>query len=74
MKYALTIEKVYDEENKAVEVYGIAAIDEGEVLKSVSDVFTDKNVAESFIDICNQGHLSIIHLDDVIADIIETSS
>ncbi len=60
---------VYDEENNAYKVYGISASNEkGEVIKSYDDVFFEEEEAIKLVKACNDGKLSVIHLEDVIED------
>lgn len=69
MKYILRTDTIYDENKKAYTVYGIMAVSSnGEVIKSVPDVFFDKDKAEDFVDRCNKDRLPLVHLDDVIED------
>lgn len=71
MRYTLRTDMIYDENDKMLTVYGISAVDvEHNILKSVPDIFTDKLKAEQFIDLCNRKKLSIVHLEDVIKDVI----
>ena len=52
-------------------VYGIDAVDKyGNILSSYTDIFFDKTKAEKFVALCNNCELELIHLPDVIEDII----
>lgn len=74
MKYALKTDKIHSEENKLFIVYGIIAADsEKQVISFIADIFCDKIKAERFIDLCNRGQLSILHLNDVINDVLESA-
>lgn len=67
--YKLGSGYIFDEDGNAVVTYGIVAVDsEGNILKSVPDVFLDKAQAEKFIRLCNSQKLELIHLLDVIED------
>ena len=59
---------------KYVLTYGIACVDKqhgnNEVIAQISDITTDKNDAERLVDLCNEQHLSPVHLQDVINDLI----
>ena len=69
--YTLRVDTVTDEENCEYLVYGITAIDTfGNVLKTFKDIFFDKQKAENFIELCNQEKLELIHLQDVVEDIL----
>lgn len=73
MTYTLKTNKIRNEGDKVFTVYGITAIDEkNRVINSVDDIFVDKVKAERFIELCNKNQLSILHLKDVIDDVIST--
>ena len=70
--YRLKTDKVYDEEGFLHTVYGIEALNaENLIVASVADVFFDKAKATEFITLCNALKLSLIHLPEVIEDILE---
>ncbi len=70
-KYALTENIAYDEDNNPHSIYGIKAINSnGETIKAYSDVFFDREEAEQFVRRCNDGELSLIHLQDVVEDAV----
>ena len=60
--------------NQYVLTYGIACIEikqnYSEVIQSISDVSTDKGVAQRIVDTCNAQELSPEHLADVIDDLV----
>lgn len=67
--YRMQKNTVQDEKKQVYTVYGIEAIDcTGKVLSSFPDVFFDRQAAERFVGLCNDGKLSLIHLRDVVAD------
>ncbi len=70
--YVIRVDTISNEANQAYIVYGIEAIDtrKGTVLSSFPDIFTDLNEAESVIQLLNEEKLDLIHLPDVINDII----
>lgn len=69
--YKLRTDIVLDEDNCEYTVYGITALDSYEnVLMTVEDIFFDKQKAEEFVELCNQEKLELIHLQDVIEDIL----
>lgn len=69
--YTLRTDIVTDEDNHKHIVYGINALDSfGSVLKSVDNIFFSKQKAEEFIELCNEEKLELIHLKDVIEDIL----
>ena len=58
-----------DEERQAHTVYGIEAIGAGgEILSSFPDVFSDKQKAECFADLCNDESFSLMHLQNAVED------
>ncbi len=67
--YTLRTDILIDEENHKHTVYGINALDFENVLKSIADIFFDKQKAENFIELCNEEKLELVHLQDVIEDI-----
>jgi len=72
VKYILRADTVTDEDNCEHLVYGITAIDtRSNVLESYEDIFFDKQKAEEFIELCNEEKLELIHLPDVIDDILD---
>lgn len=72
VKYTLRTDIVTDEDNNKHTVYGVDALDRFEnVLESVADIFFDKQKAEEFIKLCNEEKLELIHLQDVIEDVLE---
>lgn len=67
--YCMRCDTVCDEEKNVCTVYGIDAIrSDGKVLSSYSDVFFDRQQAECFVNMCNEGKLALIHLSIVIED------
>lgn len=71
MKYILRTDILTDEENRRHTVYGITALDSrGNVLQSVADIFFCKEKAENFITLCNEEKLELIHLQNVIEDVL----
>ncbi len=70
--YRMKTDTVYDEEGFLHTVYGIEALNaENLIVASVADVFFDKVKATEFIALCNDLRLSLIHLPEVIEDILE---
>ena len=71
VKYALRTDIVTDEDNRRYTVYGITVLDTfGKVLKTFEDIFFSKQKADNFIELCNKEKLELIHLQDVIDDIL----
>ena len=67
--YCMRKDKVHDERQNEHTTYGIEAIDsDGETVRSFPDVFFDRQRAERFVRICNEGGLSSVHLPDVLED------
>lgn len=70
--YRLRTDNVSDEEGVLHTVYGIDAFAPNKNrVASVADVFFDKQKAEDFIESCNVLKLSLVHLPDVIEDVLE---
>ena len=71
VKYILRTDVVKDEDNKKYTVYGITALDNfGNVLKTFEDIFFSKQKAEEFVELCNHEKLELIHLQDVVEDVL----
>lgn len=69
--YRTRSDVIYDEDGKKYTVYGIEAItSKNNVITSVSDIFFDEADAQAFVKRCNNNKLSLIHLYDVIEDIL----
>ena len=69
--YTLRTDIVTDEENQRHTVYGIDVLDNFKnVIKTVKDIFFNKQKAENFIKLCNEEKLELVHLQDVIEDIL----
>ena len=68
--YSIMENLVCDEDQAVYTImYGIQAINpNGEIVKCYSNIFFDKKDADSFVKVCNEGQLSLIHLEDVIED------
>lgn len=60
-----------DEDNREHAIYGITALDSsGNVLKTIKDIFFDKQKAENFVELCNKEKLELIHLQDAAEDVL----
>lgn len=69
--YQTTTDVSLDEDNESVSVYGIEAVDrKGHVLRCIPNIFTNRDLAEKFVSLCNAEALELIHLDDVIEDML----
>ncbi len=69
--YRLREDTIHDEEGKEYIVYGIEAVNsKKKVPSSFSDIFFDKQKAKTFVNLCNEGKLELIHLTDVVDDAI----
>ena len=67
--YRMRMDIVGDECGDKHKVYGVEAVAEnGEIVASATDVFTDKDRAEELIERINRLELSIYHLMDIIDD------
>lgn len=70
-RYILRTDTVTDEDNQRYTVYGITAIDSrGAEQETFPDIFFDKQKAEEFVTLCNTEELELIHLADVIDDVL----
>ena len=69
-KYELVREELTDPERGAYTAYGVVLKQNGQILRTISDVFFNLAVAEQFISQCNELQLDPIHLDDVIEDLL----
>ena len=68
--YILRADTLTNKNNCKYTVYGISALDNfGNVLKTVQNIFCNKQKAKAFIKLCNQEKLELIHLQDVIDDL-----
>lgn len=69
--YHMTVETEMDITGKKYKAYGIKVTDgNGGVITIVPDVFTDMQKADEFIRIFNSAELSVIHLFEVLDDIL----
>ena len=68
--YALREDTLLNENGKEINVYGVNCIHCGKVTKSLADIFTDKEKAAEFVDLCNKSELSEIHFLDAVEDIL----
>lgn len=70
VKYTLRTDILNDENNQKHTVYGITALDSfGNVLETIEDIFSNKEKAEEFIELCNEEKLELIHLQNVVDDL-----
>ena len=71
--YRVIADTLLNESQMPITVYGIEAVDaDGRIAASVPDIFTSKEEADHFAHRCNALSLSILHLPDVIEDILGT--
>ena len=69
-KYEVRKDYILDEENVKHTVYGIEVRQNDKLIKAITNVFLDLKKAESFVALCNSEELELIHLMDVIEDIL----
>ena len=69
-EYTLRIDIFYDEEGNPHLIYGVNAFEDGDIRQVFPGIFRDRGEAEKFIDLCNSEQLEIIHLPDVIRDLL----
>lgn len=69
--YRLNKSIIYDENGEKHNVYGINAVRlDGLISKSFHDLFFEKEKAENMIRMLNDNKLELVHLEDVIEDIL----
>lgn len=67
--YRVRKDTMLDEERNVRTVFGVEALDgEGKVVSGFSDVFFDGQKAESFVSLCNDSGLSLIHFSSAVED------
>ena len=69
-KYRMRKDEIADEEGVLHTVYGVEAWRRGEMVRCIPDVFFKKERAEHYIGLFNKLELRLIHLDDVIEEIL----
>ena len=71
VKYVLRTDIVTDDRNQKYTTYGISAINNFKnVLKTFPNIFFSKDKAEEFVNLCNEEKLELIHLKDVVEDVL----
>ncbi len=68
--YAINEIPVTDEFENKILSYGVNAFLNDNLILSVYDISTDKEMIEDLIDKLNKNKLSVIHIHDVIEDIL----
>jgi hypothetical protein len=69
MYYEIIAEQLWCEDAGYYNAYGVVVKDDrGNESLRISDVFTDKKIAEDFVCRCNRLGLDIIHIYDAIED------
>ena len=69
--YQLRKDSISDEDGKPHLVYGIDILSSsGKILKSIPDIFLNEKEAKKFVTLCNSEELDIIHVYDVIEDVL----
>ena len=69
--YRVREDAIHDEDRKKYMVYGIEAVDsKGKILKSFPDIFFDRREAKRFVNLCNENDLELIHLADIVEDML----
>ena len=62
-----------DDESLPKIVYGVTVYDfQGKLIRQVNDLSTEREVIEEFVARCNSGQLHRIHVEDVLADFVES--
>ena len=67
--YQLNETSVEEEDGIVYIVYGIDIVDKtGNIVESFTDIFFDRLKAESFVALCNESELSLVHIVDWVED------
>ncbi len=69
-KYRMREDEIKDEDGVLHTVYGVDVLSRGELVRSVPDVFFEKERAEYYIGLFNTLGLRPIQLDDVLEEIL----
>lgn len=70
IKYKSIRENLFSEEIGNYVSYGIELIDDGLIVRKISDISTDEKTVLHLVSLANELELSPIHIDDVIEDIL----
>lgn len=65
--YCLRADTLDDEKGMTVKTYGITALKEE---RTVPNLFSDRATAKNFVDLCNKEELELVHLQNVIDDLL----
>lgn len=69
--YRVTQSKIVDEDGGEHDTYGIEAVGEnGDVLERIDDICLCRSQLEEAVSKMNKGKLALIHLDDVVENIM----
>lgn len=68
--YCIQEEKLYHKDLGYYTAFAIKAFQNNKLVEFVSDVFLDKEKANSFVRQCNELQVDLVHLYDVIDDIL----
>ncbi|MBQ3970167.1 MAG: hypothetical protein II685_06770 [Clostridia bacterium] len=71
--YKLTEDNIFNETLGSYAAYGIEAFDDVKncSVVNIPDIFPDKSSAEKYIELFNKEKLDLIHLENVIENIIQ---
>jgi hypothetical protein len=71
-RYELTNIAIDGDANLRYTTYGVKALDhDGNVVAAYDDVSTDRQGMEELVGKCNECDLHVLHLEDVLLDLIE---
>lgn len=73
MHYEVQITKgiIKDENRKEDYAYGIKAVaDSGEIYEIYEDIYATEKEAQQLVDLCNKNQVSLLHMKDVIEDML----
>ena len=66
--YKMRTDKIFDEDDNLLVVYGIELYEDTAIIKSIPDISFDRDYIEHLVMLCNTEALSPIHLMDIIED------
>ena len=70
MRYYYVEEHLTREETGSYTAYAVAVERDGTRIQYISDAFSDRALAERFIDLCNELQPTLIHMQELIEDFL----
>lgn len=73
MKYDFRVrsDEICTEEGERITVYGVDVISEGAAVKTLKDIFCNRNDAEAFVRFCSDGAIPPEELENAAADAVD---